>query len=144
MTDEQRLDRLERIVKLMIKAGLRARQQSREQDEKINILIDMQMKNDERYEKRFAENAKRVRKNEEALAALAAKTDERLAVQSAKTDEKLAALAAKTDETLAAFASNVDASLAVVAAAQASVEEQLKSFMATVERILTERRNGNP
>ena len=43
MTSEQRLDRLERIVKLMIKAGLCARQQSREQDEKINILIEMQM-----------------------------------------------------------------------------------------------------
>ena len=49
MTEEQRLDRLERIVKLMIKAGLRARQQSREQDEKINILIDSQMKTDERF-----------------------------------------------------------------------------------------------
>ena len=49
MTEEQRLDRLERIVKLMIKAGLRARQQSREQDEKINILIDSQVKTDERF-----------------------------------------------------------------------------------------------
>ncbi|HEX8282264.1 MAG TPA: hypothetical protein VF588_02875 [Pyrinomonadaceae bacterium] len=72
MTEEQRLDRLERIVKLMIKAGLRARQQSREQDEKINILIEMQMKNDERYEKRFVDN-------EERLAVLAAKTDEKFA-----------------------------------------------------------------
>jgi len=49
MTEEQRLDRLERIVKLMIKAGLRARGQSREQDEKINILIDSQIKTDERF-----------------------------------------------------------------------------------------------
>jgi hypothetical protein len=72
MTSEQRLDRLERIVKLMIKAGLRARRQSREQDEKINILIEMQMKNDERYEERFT-------KNEENLAALAVKTEEKFA-----------------------------------------------------------------
>ena len=49
MTSEQRLDRLERIVKLMIKAGLRARQQSRGQDEKIDILIDSQIKNEERF-----------------------------------------------------------------------------------------------
>jgi anti-sigma-K factor RskA len=72
MTEEQRLDRLERIVKLMIKAGLRARRQSREQDDKINILIGMHMKNEERYEKRFTEN-------EEKLAALAAKTEEKFA-----------------------------------------------------------------
>ena len=48
MTEEQRLDRLERIVKLMIKAGLRARRQSREHDEKMNILIDGQIRADER------------------------------------------------------------------------------------------------
>jgi uncharacterized protein YigA (DUF484 family) len=49
MTPEQRFDRLERIVKLMIKAGLRARTQSREQDEKITILIDLQVKNEDRF-----------------------------------------------------------------------------------------------
>lgn len=97
MTGEQRLDRLERIVKLMIKAGMRGRRQSREQDEKINILIEMQMKNDERYEKRFTQN------------------EERLAVLAAKTDEKFAAMA-----------------------------EAQKSLANTVERIITERRDGNP
>ena len=57
MTPEQRFDRLERIVKLMIKAGLRARVQSREQNEKITIIIDAQMRNEERFarnEERFA------------------------------------------------------------------------------------------
>jgi hypothetical protein len=49
MTSEQRLDRLERIAKLMIRAGLRARTQMLAQDEKINILIDLQIKNDERF-----------------------------------------------------------------------------------------------
>lgn len=49
MTPEQRLDRLERIVRLMIKAGLRARRHSRQQDEKINILIAAQMKNEARF-----------------------------------------------------------------------------------------------
>jgi hypothetical protein len=103
MTSEQRLDRLERIVKLMIKAGLRARRQSREQDEKINILINLQIKNEEL----FAKNEERFAKNEER------------------------------------FAKN-DGIVAALAASQASADERLKSFMATVERIITERRNGKP
>src|SRR6266496_4388016 len=51
MMPEERLDRLERITKLMVKAGLRARQQMREQDQKIGILIDAQLKNEERFGK---------------------------------------------------------------------------------------------
>ena len=47
MTPELRLDRAERLLVLIVKAGYRARQQSRAQDEKINILIDSQMKTDE-------------------------------------------------------------------------------------------------
>jgi hypothetical protein len=57
MTPEQRFDRLERIVKLMIKAGLRARRQTRGQDQKIRIIIDAQIRNEERFarnEERFA------------------------------------------------------------------------------------------
>ena len=49
MTPEQRLDRLERIARLFIKAGLRARRQMRETDEKINILINAQIKNEELF-----------------------------------------------------------------------------------------------
>jgi len=64
MTPEQKFDRLERIVKLMIKAGLRARTQSREQSEKINILIDAQIRNDER----FARNEELFAKHEELFA----------------------------------------------------------------------------
>jgi len=51
MTPEQRFDRLERIVKLMIKAGLRARKQSRNQDEKIAMIINLQIENEERFAK---------------------------------------------------------------------------------------------
>lgn len=122
MTEEQRLDRLERIVKLMIKAGLRARHEARdrgrEQDEKINILIDLQMRNDER----FAKYEERFEKNEEALAALAKENEGKLAALASKTEEKFAAMAA----------------------AQEGTERQLKSLAATVERIITERRNGQP
>jgi len=71
MTPEQRLDRLERVVKLMIKAGLRARKQSRDQDDKINILIHSQMETSEQISRFGA-------RTEEFLAVLAAgqsKTD---------------------------------------------------------------------
>jgi len=51
MTPEQRLDRLERIWKLMARAGLRGRRQIREQGDKIDIIIDAQVKNEERFAK---------------------------------------------------------------------------------------------
>lgn len=51
MTSEQRLDRLERIAKLMVKAGLNARRQIREHDEKIVILLDAQIRTDEAFAK---------------------------------------------------------------------------------------------
>ena len=49
MTSEQRLDRLERIAKLFVRAGLRARRGMWEQDEKVNIIINNQIANDERF-----------------------------------------------------------------------------------------------
>lgn len=48
MTSEQRLDRLERIAKLFVRAGLRARQNIKEQAEKINIIINNQIEHDDR------------------------------------------------------------------------------------------------
>jgi len=51
MTPEERLDRLERIAKLMVRAGLRARREMRQQDDKITIMIDAQIKNEERFAK---------------------------------------------------------------------------------------------
>ena len=70
MTPEQRFDRLERIVKLMIKAGLRARTLSREQDQKITILIDAQIKNEDQ----FARTDQKIAK----LAELQARSDRKL------------------------------------------------------------------
>ena len=49
MTSEQRLDRLERIAKLFVRAGLRARRNMKAQDEKINIIINNQIEYDERF-----------------------------------------------------------------------------------------------
>ena len=53
MTPEQRFDRAERILVMMAKAGRRARhewrEQSREQSEKINVLISTQIRNEEEW-----------------------------------------------------------------------------------------------
>jgi len=63
---EERLDRLERIAKLLVRAGLRARRELRQQDDKITIMIDAQIKNEER----FAELANAQRETERRLEAL--------------------------------------------------------------------------
>ena len=85
MTPEGRIERLERIAKLFARAGRRARGDLRSQDEKINILINLHMqneelfaKNEERFKKneeRFRENEERFRQNEERFA----KNEERFA-----------------------------------------------------------------
>ncbi|HEV7746807.1 MAG TPA: hypothetical protein VGO56_17560 [Pyrinomonadaceae bacterium] len=46
---EERLDRLERIAKLLVRAGLRARREMRQQDDKITIMMDAQIKNEDRF-----------------------------------------------------------------------------------------------
>ena len=98
MTPEQRLDRLERIAKLYVRAGLRARknirvqhenldaqQESlREQREKINLLIAAQIKNEARFNERFARNEERFTRTEQAI--------ERLVAAQTRTDAKLQAL----------------------------------------------------
>ena len=49
MTNEQRLERIERIGKLFVRAGLRERRSRRELDEKIDIIINSQIANEERF-----------------------------------------------------------------------------------------------
>ena len=98
MTPEQRLDRLERLAMLFGGEGLQVRknvrmqrESLREQHEKINMLIDAQIKNEalfndrfERNEERFARNEERFARNEERF--------ERLVAAQMRTDEKLQAL----------------------------------------------------
>jgi hypothetical protein len=106
MTPEQRLDRLERIVMMFARAGARAR---REMNEKINMLIDAQIKSEDRMAKvdeRFAKFDERFAKFDERFAKfdqrcarydmLFAKHDERFA----KYDQRFKQLGERTDETL--------------------------------------------
>lgn len=79
MTPEQRLDRAERMLMLFVKAGRRARKQSREQDEKISIIIKTQMETEEimkgmalgqaRINQEMAELARSQRLTDQALRA---------------------------------------------------------------------------
>jgi len=67
---EERLDRLERIARLLVRAGLRARREMRQQDDKITIMMDAQIKNEERFAKLAQSQAE--------LAEAQAHTDRRL------------------------------------------------------------------
>jgi hypothetical protein len=80
MTPEQRLDRLERIARLFVKAGLRACRNMREMDDKVNILLNAQIKNEELFAR-----------NEERFAQLADKSAQ-LAESQAHSDRRLDAL----------------------------------------------------
>lgn len=84
MTHEQRLDRLERIAKLFVRAGVRYRRDLRALGDKLNILVNMQMENGERFaqneaifQARSSEYEKRFNRDEERLAKLAEKTDQK-------------------------------------------------------------------
>jgi len=67
---EERLDRLERIARLLVRAGLRARRELRQQDDKITIMMDAQIKNEERFAK--------LAQSQTELAEAQAHTDRRL------------------------------------------------------------------
>ena len=54
MTPEQRLDRVERILGLYAREGRRWRLRSREQDDKLNMLIQAQMETTEQINRSAA------------------------------------------------------------------------------------------
>jgi len=88
MTSEQKLDRLERIAKLFVAAGLRMRHNLRQMDEKIGILISAQIRSEDQ--------AAEVREQMRQMLAAQKKNDERFA----KSDERFAKLEKQTDQTL--------------------------------------------
>jgi hypothetical protein len=132
MTPEQRLNRLERIAKLMLRAGLRARSVVREHEEKLNILINAQIRTDEL----FAKNEERFADVEDQLQILIAsqlRNDElfsRYAVRFARNDE----LFAKNDER---FAKN-DERFAKLADEQAESNKRLNALI----EIMRKQSNG--
>jgi predicted neutral ceramidase superfamily lipid hydrolase len=98
MRPEERLDRLERIARLFVGAGLRARTNIRkqhenmlEQHEKINMLIDAHNRHEDLFNKRFARNEERFARNEERFERTQQAIDRLVAAQT-RTDEKLQGL----------------------------------------------------
>ena len=95
MTTDQRLDRIERILILYLNAGRRERKRVREIDEKVNILISAQIKNEDGFrELREAsrETDRRMRVTFREIRELFWKTDERinrLDEAQRRTDRKL-------------------------------------------------------
>ena len=62
MTPEQRLNRVERLMGLFVREGRRLREESREQKERINMLIQCQMETTEqinRFSGAFSEQLNR-------------------------------------------------------------------------------------
>jgi len=125
MTSEQRLDRLERIAKLFVRAGLRERGNRRELDDKINIIINAQIAYEERFaqnEERFAQNEERFARNEERFA----RNEERFA----RNEERFAQIEAQFART--------DAQIKALTEAQTRTDERL----ATLIEIVTNKQNG--
>jgi hypothetical protein len=74
MNSEERIARLERLTKLFACAGRRERRRIGTVEEKLDIIIDFQIANEERFarnEERFARNEERFERNEERFAQLA-------------------------------------------------------------------------
>jgi hypothetical protein len=132
MTPEHRLDRLERILLLVVRAGARERKETRE---KINALIDAHMRTEATLERFEARSDDFEAHTQEFLF--------RLEEAQLHTEEALARLARGQDR-LKAAQMRTEESMTRLAQAQASTDERLNSFIDTVERMIQERRNGNP
>lgn len=92
MTTDQRLDRIERILILYFNSGRRERRRVREMDEKINILINAQIENENGFrelreqlreqskktDRQIQETNREMRKGFRELRDLFWKTDERI------------------------------------------------------------------
>jgi len=120
LTPEQRLNRLERIVKLFVKAGLRAREQGREQTERIQMLIDRQIRNDDK----FAAHEEKFGDHDEKVSFLLS--------QQIRTDEKFGDLIEIQKRNEERFV--------LLADSQADSEKRLTSLIETIRTA----NNGNP
>ena len=91
MNPEQRLDRLEALARFFVVAERRHRKNIHAQDEKIDILINMQIQSEERFNERFAKEEERFARNEERFERMY-QTIEQLVSTQTRTEENLQAL----------------------------------------------------
>ena len=130
MTSEQRLDRLERIAKLFVRAGLRGRQNIKDQGEKINIIINHQIEQDEWLD-RFSQSLERshierTQSHNELSEALRQSQNE-LSQSLERTQSELSQSLERTQNELST-------SLNELARAQAHTDRRLNSLIEIVER----------
>jgi hypothetical protein len=132
MTSEQRLDRLERIAKVFVRAGVRYRRDLRELGDKLNIMVDMQIKNLERFKQneaafqsRSAEYEARFTQNEAVFQSRSAEYETRFNRDEAR---------------LAKFSEQTDQRFAELAESQTRTDRSLAELI----KIVTKSRNGNP
>lgn len=114
------MDRLERIARLFVTAGLRMRRDMRRLDEKIGILVDAQIANEDRFA---------------ALARSQQQSDQKFADLRIANEERFAALANSQEETNQKVADR----FAALAESQAQSEEKLAALIDIVRR----QTNGN-
>ena len=119
---EERLDRLERVAKLLVTSGRRTRNELRTN---INALIDAQMRHEARFNRQFAR-----------LSAAQAQTDvllRELIVAQGRTEKKVDVLAASHQE-LATAHKDLAVSQKELAVSQKQTDEKLSALIDLVER----------
>lgn len=122
MGPEERLDRLERVAKLLVTSGRRTRNELRTN---INALIDAQMRHEARFNRQFAR-----------LSAAQAQTDvllRELIVAQGRTEKKVDRLAASHQE-LATAHKDLAVSQKELAVSQKQTDEKLSALIDLVER----------
>lgn len=132
MTPEARLDRLERIAKLFVKAGLRYRYDLREIGDKLNIVVNAQIRNEEQS-----------KQNEVRLTKLAERTDRQIRELNTEFDKRQALGDRKFAEFMKSEAeshADVDRKFSELAVFQKRTEESLAELIKIVRR----GRNGEP
>jgi hypothetical protein len=141
MTAEQRLDRLERIAKLFVTAGLRMRRDMRRLDEKIGILVDAQIANEDRFAVLASSQQQTDQKvaelriaNEERFAELRTANEERFAEVRIDIDERFAEVRIDIDERFAEVRIANDERFAALAESQRHSEQKLAALIDTIQK----------
>jgi hypothetical protein len=129
MSPEERLDRLERVAKLLVTSGRRTRTELRTN---INALIDAQMRNEATFNKQFARLSAAQAQNDVLL--------RELIVAQGRTEKKVAELAASHKEIAASHQELATAHKELaeahkdLAVSQKHTDEKLSTLIDIVER----------
>ena len=130
MTSEQRLDHLERIAKLFVRAGLRARRNMQDQEEKINIIINNQIEHDER----FAALNQSLDRSQRELNQSIERSHNELSQSIERSHRELSQSIERSHKELSHSQNGLSQSLNELAQAQARSDQRLNSLMEIVER----------